>query len=461
MGRRSTIKKETGHGSSSSSYMSIRKYRLAQYDTTLSNFWNGKLQLAYLNNIQDTNLDIQQYQLMKIEQYQRSKTGSKDTQEVLDNLNYDIQSYFKSYNSNGVAVVNQVIDDLANKINDLYGAANGATFKGENAEEMTEEQAQELLAQVNQMYVLYGEILKLLMDYQKQPMIAKYLETFHKEFNNLVDNMPFDKKTLANFSGKGYIGKLGGLSIYLKGYIGEEALVKEGISKLPVPIGIKNTGTLGISRIVNGEKKTVQGPADFIVYSMTDLDLAKDIEIEYQLGQDKTKLSCSIYDFMTKVLQDRSVTVSVTEGQYKKLCENALATIQAKFFKKNVSQISFKTPQKFSQIERNFNTEHIRALKSMLELNKVSAKGNNEKSKYLYQDYRYQNFINYSLGSNVGFIFGGNAFMLTGEKGIETVWDFTRRKFAEGYMLKWGTAKAFNLRNIERDAARNIVLTRI
>lgn len=446
--------------------MSIRKYRLASADTVLGRFWNDKksgIQYAFLNSIKDESLEIQQYQLTKIKMYQQQKTKYRDTQKALDRLNYDVKMYFKSYSSN-IDVVNTIIEDLKKRVEELYASTTKVENLAKTAEytwsNLSAADAKVYLSQVDNIFLTYEKILILLQDYQNQPMLAKYLEIFNEEFDNLISSIPIKNSELIKFNPRGYIGKLGGLSVFLKGFIGEESLVKDGIAKLPVPLGVKNTGTL----MVKYGNQTVASPADFIVYSMKDLDLAKNISIEYQLGEGGPIKTCTLEEFMTKVLTNRKASIILTENNYEILCRNALATLQAKFFSKNVKSIVFKSGssgQDFSQIEEHFNTDHIKALKLMLELNKASenAEGHT-KSLYFWKHQKYQNFIDYSLGSNIGYIFGDNSFMVTGEKGIETVWDFAKRKYSEGYMLKWGTAKEFNLHYIDSGVRRPILLTK-
>lgn len=437
------------------------KQKYAQKDRRNS-FYNGSLQAAFLNGINDSIsvMDIYNAQRQAAKDYFIALNNQKNN--AVQKLNIDITQYWKnsSYGQN-------FIED--NIVNDIWQRIEAFIETGSDIEkEYGNKNWQYMSEQIDSLQQQYVDLLRLIYqdNGQNSITIQERLARFNIEYNNLLATSNFNFTSIMNKLSNdgtiisGYLTSLYVLDRWIKGYLLEDEAVNKGKEWLPANMQIQGIGSL----YVNGK----QAPTDLIVLDKITMN---DIQITYEKGDPKIKYGpTSLKDFFKDMELNKHEKFFISYGTYEQIINNSIAAIQAKAYKKGApikfkdgislfSQSGQATLHTHSKTISKLNNGHgsnttlnlwassinhiaLQAVAMMANINNASSMINKQ-SNYKSQTEQYMSLINLGLSKAFHLFLDKNQYILTAEYGLMTLEELFDKY--QGWIFKWGNNKTFNL----------------
>lgn len=452
-------------------------YRKANYNSKIkmkqNNFYNGLLSLSQLSKIAEelTTQDVYQTQKEWVQMYNNTIVSQK----ALLGLNKDILAFkmgTSQFLDDNISVVNQInqgIDTIRNQ----YSPSISALRKMSNDSKNNQEKAKALIQQLEQLFVQYSILLK-------------QIETSSVNANGLVDNrissnlqviqtkIESMKMAVAGVLQGNYEGlneNLGGnfyaissMAEKLKGVTLENEFVEQVSEYLPENIKVFGTGTI----YLGGKELSI----DSMAFNQ---DILNSIKISYEVAAPgstkKSQKQGTLQSFFDDMSQNRQNSFHINYSTFKLLCEQSLATIQAKAIgTKTTKMYIARNVQLFEPIQKNianytipsftstylqvkdFWYQAIIGLADLYHLSKAEKK--RKESNYIQSHRQYQMLINMALSRAVNKLLANNQYLLSNRFGLISFVDFFS-KYGQVY-FSWGTNITANLTKLNN--SRHIFL---
>ena len=442
-------------------------YRRIPYQRTIhqNNFYNGTLELSFLNKIKDkiSVEDIYREQKKNIIIYHQTLQNKK----TIDLLNQDIfysrgQEAFEAQEL--TKITNSIQDRMQELIKNYYPS------KAMPAN-MSVEEKKTLISNLNKGLSLYTNILNEIgsKPFNIDKRIMTNLSRLQKDLREYETAIKTFDKTGEYFSSnlQGAFWKLQSLLRSTNGYVLETESTNTLSNWMPDRIQIENIGNI----YIDGK----ESPIDIIAFNKLDMWLPMSYWIaDVNNSSKKIQKTGSLKEFFEDVKANRTKSFYIDSNIYEEMCAKSLATVQAKASSSNAKKIRMKTSQQLfeshgrtsviaknkktinlSNLYTQYNSIYFKALNGLRQLYELSEFENTNKgSNYYDATAQYQALINMHLGSMLPLILNNNQFLLSNRYGLITFADLFRQNKV---YFTWGTRKTANLSTLESEK-RDIIL---
>lgn len=434
-------------------------YRKVKYNRSVdqNNFYSGTLPLSFMNNLHPPDeTDIWQQQKSAIMTYSLSMRYNKQIRGL--NLNI-FQGAAQGFDPEvDAAITNQLMQEVQNLREQYYPTVKQLRNKNINQNSMLS-----VVQGCQQLFLDYTRIINMLNSSSFIPgnELIKRLTTLQSKIKNFKVAIAqyYAGDILAGESAADYFYQINTLLSMAGGIVLENEVLDSVSGWLPTNMEIKNIGTLFI-----GQDSKMAG-VDNIVF---DTDILNSIQISWEQSQTgankKQKHTGTLFDFFSQMDQAKQESFFMSESEYEKMCQHAIATLQAKtmgvaaktiIMKRDVrlfdsTTYTTRTGYTVSSVGLNtkfkqYSTSYFNALIWMKRLYELSVLEDPDgRGNYLERHRHYQAFINYSLSKMIPYILENNEYLLSNRYGVISFYDFFERSHKNYFT--WGENKTAMLK---------------